>query len=90
MLLSLKFSMELLRKCKNNDYICLFLYINIFMSLRISLNPWPGGHGFKDLPVATSNVNAFKNMYGSYSLSILRISVQYLTHNTRSVQIMRS
>ena len=45
---------KLMRKCKNNyDHV----YFNA-VSLGSSLNPRPGGFGFKQLPRATTNVNA--------------------------------
>ena len=38
------------------------------VSLGSSLNPQPGGLGFKQLPRATANVNARKSMYDPYIL----------------------
>ena len=58
MLFSVIFSMKSLIKCKNNDHTCLFQCITLALSRGSSLNPRPGGLGFKQLPRATANVNA--------------------------------
>ena len=53
MLFSVIFTMESLRKCKNKDHT-----YTLAVTLGNSLNPRPGGLGFKQFPCATANVNA--------------------------------
>ena len=44
------FTMESLRKNKNNDRTCFFSAFTLAVSLGSSLNPQSGGLGFKQLP----------------------------------------
>ena len=67
MLFLVIFSMESLKNARITiRHVYFSALLTLAMSLGSSLNPWPGGLRFKQLPRATANVNARENLHDPY------------------------